>query len=306
MPRMHIDRIVDVTSETWDIERLKFDPNNVRLAHISASKRPKSPDEIAAYLWGHMGDNIKRLYASIVNSRGLHEELYVMPDGTVVEGNERLTCLWRAIRMASEHKLNGINPEVFKRVEVKVFPEGTPERTIKIFLARLHVVGKDEWKLINQAQLVGSLVDEIGQEETATQIGMSKTTVNQLVKANKTFDEFRERFSDEADADPELFSYFVELHKAKALAEWLEQKDANRNHFFLWVASHKLNATGAKDCRRLMEVLNDADANAAFVAPGGDMKRALLVLDSKDLTFGSTTLKAAEKLHTLLLEMGTD
>ncbi len=304
MPRMNVDRPIEVKAEERVIDDLKFDLKNIRFFHLPEEKRPRTTEEIRNWLWENMGESIRRLYNSIVNSRGLHEELFIRPDGTVVEGNERLACLLRAREQAAEGKLNGTPPEAFEKVDVKVFPAGTPERSIKIWLARLHVVGKDQWKLVNQAGLVTELVDELGsQDDVATLIGLSKTTVNQLVRAYATFREFRANYS---DADPEKFSYFVELHKAKDLSTWFNEDPANRAKFHTWVATDKLNATGAKDCRRLMAVLEDTDARKEFLAPGGDMRQALYVLDSKDPTFRSPTLKVVQKAIEALLSMGTD
>ncbi|MGH2567619.1 MAG: hypothetical protein ACRDGA_04720, partial [Bacteroidota bacterium] len=69
---------------------------------------------------------------------------------------------------------------------------------------------------------------------------------------------------------------------------------ANLKRFYGWVKSGKFNVAGARDVRRLPEILNDEEALAAFDGKNGNLEKALFELQKKNPAISSWTFKTIE------------
>lgn len=302
MPRIRTDaaKPVRVTaSDRWPLSRLKLDFENVRLAHLPLQKRPKGERELEEFVWDQ--DGTKTLYQSIKAAQGLNEPLFVRPDGTVIEGNERLVSLRRLRREQLDGKIRAPD-DAFDPVDVEIFPDGMSREEELILLARWHVGGKDQWRALNQAEVLYKLHHEYGYQigRIADLVRMTKARVGQRISAYRRTKEFHAATGTD---DPKYYSFLEELERKRDLRNWVDSSDANKQQLFDWIVGGRFNEWGPLDIRRLWDVLQDEDSKAAFANNGGDMKRALAVLRRKDPAYGSPVFQALAGAINAIREM---
>jgi hypothetical protein len=271
--------------EEWPLDMLRLDPSNIRFKHITKTLDDK---EIESIIWEE--PDTKDLYRSIIASGGLSEAPYITTEGVVKEGNRRIVCLRKADAETKAGKLANFPADRFEKADCRVLPPEIGELEIKVLLGRVHVGGKKEWKALNQAAYIydlnrgGYSFDRIREL-----LGMSKGKIMQRYYAYRATNEYLEKYSPRAKMTD--FSYFEDLFRHRELRDWVEQP-GNMEMFQKWVADGKFNEEGARDIRKLPEVLADPEVLTVFEEKG--MKRAKIELIKRDPTFGSKTFQTIE------------
>jgi hypothetical protein len=284
--------------EEVPVEKLRLDPDNVRFRHLD---KVMTSEEIQEYIWNE--PDTKVLFKQITASGGLSEPPYVTADYLVKEGNRRVVCLWKANELQKIGQLDGKLPkDAFEKVQVNVFEEGISPEEVDVLLARWHVTGKKEWDALNQANHIWKMYNERGVsfERIRDLVGMSK---GQVIQKCKAYEYTIEYMKATGDHEIKKYSFFEEMYKKRELREWVQKNPTSLKRFYGWVKDEKFNVSGAKDVRRLPEILNDEQALAAFDAKTGNMERALFELQKKNPAISSSTFKAIEdaiySLHTM-------
>jgi len=280
------------------LRKLRLDPDNVRFKHYH---RLLSDAEMEQIIWDE--PDTKKLLGAIRRSGGLSELPYVSGDLVVLEGNRRVVCLRKAKEMQAKGKVDpSIPADAFDPVQVQVFLDGVMPVELAVARARWHVSGKKEWDAINQANHLYEMHHEMGLSYDSMRdlLGMGKGSIMQKVKAYEAMTKYMEMTK---DTDIKKYSFFEELRKNRRARRWVEQDPANLYLFFLWVKQGKFNLTGAKDVRKLMDVLDDPDARGLFEAEGGDMAKAVFELQAKNPAINSRTFAAIERAIRALRRM---
>jgi len=298
--RTHLEAGKERYTEIRDfsLDSLALDPNNVRFKHY---RTPLIADEMERIIWDE--PDTKKLLTAILNSGGLSEEPYVSPDGIVLEGNRRVVCLRKARELQRQGRVDERIPQgAFDPVPVRVFVNGISDTELAVARARWHVSGKKDWDAINQAHHLYEMHDGLGMsyDYISGSLGMGKATVVKKVRAYQLMSEYMQATG---DGDINRYSYFEELQKNRRARTWLEEDPHNRALFFSWIRGGRLNRTGAKDVRQLMDVLEDDDARYAFEADGGDMVKAMFEMQAKNPAINSRTFAALDKAIEALRRM---
>ena len=287
-----------IHQEEVPTEKLRLDPENVRFRHLNKVMNEK---EIEEYIWNEPDSKI--LFKQITASGGLSELPYVTPEYLVKEGNRRIVCLRKANEMQKTGQLDGKLPkDAFDKVQVNVFNDGIPPEQIDVLLARWHVTGKKEWDALNQANHIWKMYHERGMsfERIRDLVGLSKGQVIQKCKAYEYTIAYMKEMEDD---DIKKFSFFEEMYKKKDLRDWVEKNPTNLKRFYLWVKDGKFNVTGARDVRRLPEILNDEEALSAFDGKNGNLEKAVFELQKKNPAISSWTFKSIEDATNALRTM---
>lgn len=271
-------RKVVVRNEDIPVERLRLDAQNPRIANTVAFRHDLKTDfesAIEDLLWSD--PDVRDLYRQVLVNRGLIERIIVTTEFTVVEGNCRL-IVYRKLREKYPHEPQWI------KVPSRVLPDDITKRTIALLLAQLHVQGKNEWSSFEKAGHVYKLHKEFAltQDEIALRLRMSKSKVNQLIRAFEAMKTvFLPRFPDPANVHK--FSYFEELFKKPELREWA-MNDVDAVHRFAgWVGTGKL--LQGVQVRDLSAILASPEALVAL--EHGGYVEARKVLEEDDPTISS-------------------
>ncbi len=124
-------------------------------------------------------------------------------------------------------------------VQCIVIPKSVTDKSLAVFLARIHVSGKKDWAALNQSAHVYDLIrkHDFDQDDVAHAISISKTKVNNMIKSYEVTLKYKEKFPDD-DLWLRRYSHFEELFKKKALKEWVNDP-LNLDLFMKWIYNNQ-------------------------------------------------------------------
>lgn len=260
------------------ISQLRLNPNNVRFKDLD---RKLSEKEMEDLIWGE-GDS-RSLSREIKFSNGLSEPPYVqeISDGNyiIIEGNRRIVCSRKVIEDIKSGKEKDLSQLKLDPAQCIILPKDVDAKSIAIFLARYHVSGKKEWAAFNQSAHVYDLVNKhnFDQDDVTRAVSLSKTKVNQMLKAYDTTLKYRKKYSDE-ELWIHRYSTFEELHKSKGLKDWANDP-RNLEMFMEWV--HRNQFPMAIKVRKLAPIVEDAQEAYKAMKKGATVDEAKEILDQK-------------------------
>jgi hypothetical protein len=269
---------VQVESVELPLDQVKLDPRNPRIANtvsISISDQgEKLQRKLEELLW--QDDDVRNLYRQILANRGLVERIIVRQDGSVVEGNCR-TVVYRKLhekRPTERH---------WNHIPARILPPDIADREVAILLGEMHVAGKNTWTPFEKAGHVYRMHSDFAltQDEIAVRLRMSKSKVNQLIRA---FDLMKNKYLPQFPGSGSIrkFSYFEELYKKPPLRDWIGYGPANEELFVEWVGKGKLDQ-GAQ-VRELPSILEDEFALKALTEEGFAAAQRVLAEDNPAIT----------------------
>ena len=263
-------RSIQVENVDLPVGEVKLDRRNPRIANTVAlspiEEGPALQKKIEALLWED--DDVRDLYRQVLVNKGLIERIIVRQDGTAVEGNCR-TVVYRKLR--EKYPSDGI----WQRIPARVLPADIGDREVAILLGEMHVAGKNTWTAFEKSGHVYRMHRDFAltQEEIAQRLRMSKSKINQLIRA---FDVMKNKFLPKYPGPGSVrkFSYFEELYKNPELREWASTTQNAEDMFVDWVGKNRL-AQGMH-VRQLPTILQNADAVAALTNEGfAEAQRAI-------------------------------
>jgi hypothetical protein len=201
---------VQVQSVDLPLDDVMLDPNNPRIANtvsISLSEKGEELQQrLEALLWDDT--DVRDLYRQVLINQGLVERIIVRQDGRVVEGNCR-TVVYRKLR--ERHS----GEERWRTIPARLLPADIADRDVAILLGEMHVAGKNTWTPFEKAGHVYRMHNDFAlvQDEIAVRLRMSKSKVNQLIRA---FDMMKNKYLPKypGPASSRKFSYSRSLHCA--------------------------------------------------------------------------------------------
>jgi len=280
----HVDELVlagtrvQVRGLDLPIEKVELDSTNPRLANTVALKNlsegPAMQRHLEETLWSD--PDVRQLYQSIRENKGLIERIIVRANGIVAEGNCR-TVVYRKLHA------NFPNDLTWRKIPARVLPGNITEKQIDILLGELHVGGKNEWIPFEKAGHIHTLFAKHGltQDEIAKLLHTSKTAVNHHIHA---FGAMKDRYLVEypGPGAPRKFSYFLELYKKPSLRDWVKNDPTALDHFVKWVGTDKIEK-GAS-VRHLDAIISNPAAMRAFDKGGMAAAQPILMRDSPELS----------------------
>jgi hypothetical protein len=209
-------------------------------------------------------------------NKGLVERIIVRQDGTVVEGNCR-TVVYRKLRQKHPSESS------WRHIPARMLPADIGARDVAILLGEMHVAGKNTWTPFEKAGHVYRLHEEFAltQDEIAQRLRMSKSKVNQLIRA---FDIMKNKYLPKypGPASSRKFSYFEELFKKPQLRDWVLTTPGGEDLFVDWVGKDKIDQ--GVHVRELPAILEDPDAVSALTKDGFAAAQRVIEEDNPALT----------------------
>lgn len=256
------------------LEQVRLDPRNPRIANTVAismtEEGPALQKKLENLLWED--DDVRDLYRQVLINKGLVERIIVRPDGTAVEGNCR-TVVYRKLREKFK------KDQHWQKIPSRLLPNDIGDREIAILLGEMHVAGKNTWTPFEKAGHVYRMHKDFAltQDEIAQRLRMSKSKVNQLIRA---FDVMKNQFLPRypGPANIRKFSYFEELFKKPPLRDWVASDSTAESRFVEWVGTNKL-AQGVH-VRDLPAILESEDAVKALSVEGFSAAQRILAEDN--------------------------
>jgi hypothetical protein len=265
---------IQVQNADLPLDDVRLDPKNPRIANtvaISISEDgPELQRKLESLLWED--DDVRDLYRQVLINKGLVERIIVRPDGMAVEGNCR-TVVYRKLRekFPSERR--------WQKIPSRLLPSDIGDREIAILLGEMHVAGKNTWTPFEKAGHVYRLHKDFAltQDEIAQRLRMSKSKVNQLIRA---FDVMKNQFLPRYPGPVSIrkFSYFEELFKKPPLRDWVASDSVAEARFVEWVGTNKI-AQGIH-VRDLPAILESEDAVKALSEEGFAAAQRVLAEDN--------------------------
>jgi hypothetical protein len=269
---------VQVQSVDLPLDRVMLDPNNPRIANtvsISFSEKGEELQQrLEALLWDDT--DVRDLYRQVLINQGLVERIIVRQDGRVVEGNCR-TVVYRKLR--ERHS----SEERWRTIPARLLPPDIADRDVAILLGEMHVAGKNTWTPFEKAGHVYRMHNDFAlvQDEIAVRLRMSKSKVNQLIRA---FDMMKNKYLPKypGPASSRKFSYFEELFKKPPLRDWVLSTPNAEDSFIDWIGTGKLEQ--GIQVRELPAILEDDDAVHALTTEGFTAAQRVLGEDNPVIT----------------------
>lgn len=281
-------RKVRVWNVDLPLDDLKLDAANPRIANSVAISTTKSVEalqpELERILWEDQ--DVRDLYRQILINKGLIERIIVREDGRVVEGNCR-TVVYRKLRKAQPGE------SLWKSIPSRVLPEDIAEREIAILLGEMHVAGKNTWSAFEKAGHIYRMHRDfsLAQDEIAHRLRMSKSKVNQLIRAFETMKlKFLRKYP--ASSNIRKFSHFEEFYRSPELRRWIDQEPAAEDSFVDWVGTGKLPQ--GMHVRELVAIVANPDALQAMNEQG--FVEAKRVLEEDDPAITSKLFKRMREM----------
>jgi hypothetical protein len=268
------------------VDQLTLDPKNPRIQYLLGMQVGQVPQErLEELLWEK--NVVKALATSIQQNGGVFDPVIVQKeDGRLVvrEGNSRTVA---CRRLAENHP----GDERFSTVPAMIFDEELTEDDLAVYLADVHVAGKNKWGGYEQAKHVSELYHQFGKpyEWLAIHLRLSKSRITQDLKAYKWTTDFLAENSDPKNLDK--FAFFQELARKRHLADRYTNDLPFQQQFNRWLVEGKL--TRSFDVRKLEMVLAHPQAAKALGEKG--FQQASEVLVKEDPALGSELYAAVEK-----------
>jgi hypothetical protein len=281
------------------LDEVHLDPRNPRIANtVAASTLPPGQVEqekrIAELLWED--PDVRDLYRQILANGGLIERIIVSENGRVVEGNCRTVC-YRKL----QEKLP--RDERWRTIPSRILPADIGEREIAILLGEMHVAGKNSWSPFEKAGHIHRLHRDFSQtqEEIAARFRMSKSKINQLIRA---FDAMKTRYLAQypGHASVRKFSYFEEFYRKPELRDWVAADPSAEELFVRLVGENKL--TQGTHVRELGDIVRNPEALAVLVDEG--FAAAKRVMDEENPAANSRLFKRMGEMTEALKQAQVD
>ncbi len=297
---------IEVELGEVELDQLRLDPTNPRLAFKIHARDLKNPSQkqLEELLWEDPA--VTALRRSIGATGGLIEAIIVQDDGTVLEGNCRLTC----VRKLNEDA-KGKDPR-WTSIRARILPPGVDRRLIDVLLGELHIAGKNEWTPFEQAaHLYGMTEKGYKEVDLAGMYRQSKSYINAKIRAyrlmKETFVPLAQDDDHEIKNPDRYWSWFEEFYKVcKPSAPGKPENPARmydgrelEEKFCEWVADRKIPR--AEQTRTLARILDNKDAMKIFEKTG--IEKAFEFVAEKDPTVASKLWKQLQTTTDLLVGM---
>jgi len=268
------------------LKDLRLDPQNVRFRQITTPMKEKDMEE-----WLFAEEDVRLLIKQLLRDRCVQQPIYVKEDGeghyVVKEGNRRTVALRKISRDLLQGKIKGFEKGHFDVVPVMIL-KGS-DHNINVFLGQIHTSGPKEWKALNKASVIYTLMEEYGDslESVAEELGMTKGKVQNHYKAFQATEKYAKRCHEDKNPVPK-FSYFAELYQSKVLKKWIEEDPSRLDYFIDLVGQNKLLVTyrGVRNLAKIVAapIPTKTKAMSALDAENGTVEKAMTVLNETQIS----------------------
>jgi len=231
-------------------------------------------------------EDVRTLIKQLQRDRCIQQPIYVKEDDEghyiVKEGNRRTVALRKISLDILQGKIKGFEKGHFDVVPVMIL-KGS-DHDINIFLGQIHTSGPKEWKAVNKASVIYTLMEKYGDplESVAEELGMTRGKTLNHYKAFQATEKYGKRYPEDKNPIPK-YSYFAELYQSKVLKNWIDEDPSRLDYFIDLVRQNKLLVTyrGVRNLTKIVGASNPTKTKAmtALDAEDGNVEKAMAVLN---------------------------
>ena len=287
---------VRVTHDTVAIGDVRLDPDNprTRFQLRRSGKTKPTQEDLQKFIKDQPAYD--ELQKAIRKAGGLHDPVIVRHDGTVVEGNTRVTVI------ATLHKGAPTNPR-WKKIPIVRLPKDVPAQSIAMLMASYHIAGKNKWQAFAKADQVYHLRHTFGcgVEQIADETRTTKRDIEQQLEAYEYL--IKEVMPKAGNGSDQKFleskwSHALEFVKNRGMAD-IRADPTVRRTFAKLLTTNQIKGA---EVRELSKIMKNKRANKVLKT-GGGFKEAKAVLKKADPTVESIELRQLKKLTTRIKGM---
>ncbi len=263
------------------LKDLRLDPQNVRFRQITTPMKEKDMEE-----WLYGEEDVRLTIKQLQRDGCVQQPIYVKEDGEghyiVKDGNRRTVALRKLSRDILQGKIKGFEKGHFDVIPVMIL-KGS-DHDINIFLGQIHTSGPKEWKAMNKASVIYTLMEQYGDtlESVAEELGMTRGKVQNYYKAFQATEKYGKRYPSDKNYVPK-FSYFAELYQSKVLKNWVVEDPSRLDYFIDLVGQNKLLVTyrGVRNLAKILAAPNPTKTKAmsALESEDGNVDKAMAILN---------------------------
>jgi hypothetical protein len=285
---------VRVTHDTVSIGSVRLDPDNPRIRfqlQQQYGKGSPTQEELRKLIKDQPAYG--ELQKAIRKAGGLHDPIIIRHDGSVVEGNTRVTVI------ATLHEGAPADPR-WKLIPAVRLPKDVPPESIAMLMASYHIAGKNTWQAFVKADQIYHLKHTFGcsVEQIADETRTTKRDIEQQLEAYEyLIKEVMPKAGKGSDKNLLMnkWSHALEFVKNRELAP-IREDPAVRKTLGKLLINNQIKGMEVRD---LAKVLKNKQANKVL-QKGGGFKEAKAVLRNADPTIESLELRQIKKLTSRL------
>lgn len=288
---------VRVTHETIPIREVRLDADNPRIRFQLRRSGKTKPTQADLQKFIKAQPAYDGLQKAIRKSGGLHDPIIVRHDGTVVEGNTRVTVI------TTLHEGAPSNPR-WKSVPIVRLPKNVPPQSIAMLMASYHVAGKNKWLAFAKADQIYHLVREFGcsVEQVADETRTTKRDIEQTLEAYEyLINEVMPKAGNGSDQKflESKWSHALEFVKNRDMAE-MRKDPVVRKTFAKLLTNNQIKGAEVRELSKILK-----NKRASKVLKTGSFKEAKAALKKADPTVESIELRQIKKLTARIKAMKT-
>lgn len=302
-PEDVVRTISDAPIITRHIDLLKYDPKNIRLAHLSTNDENTFERHLLKI------GTVSKLERDIIFDRVVSEPLIILKNDVVIEGNRRLCACRQIVKKIIEGKYVNLNKNDFEYLKCKVIPDNLPPEGVSLYLLTAHLRMKKAWQLFNRAKYIHDLHIEHkwSKNKLSERLGISKPTVYKMIKAHDLTMKYKQHYGLSDNVWYKKYSYFWQLLTTKGLEE-IVQNNKKILEYMEWIFFNKFKAY--QEVRKLPYIMKNKRAFEVFKDTVGDdvdhgksFRYAIQILDDVNPELADPLFKKIEKMSNLFEKM---
>ena len=280
---------VRVTHDTVSIGSVRLDADNPRIRfQLQQSGKTKPTQEDLQELIKDQ-PAYGELHKAIRKAGGLHDPIIIRHDGSVVEGNTRVTVISTLNKGAPADRR-------WKQIPAVRLPKDVPPESIAMLMASYHIGGKNKWQAFAKADQIyhlkhtfGCSVDQIADE--------TRTTKRDVEQQFEAYEYLIKEVMPKAGKNSDMnflmgkWSHALEFVKNRELAPMRKDPGVRKTLGNLLIK----NKIKGNEVRHLAKLFKNKRANKVL-RKGGSFKEANAVLKNADPTIESLELRQIKKL----------
>lgn len=291
---------VRVTHETVPIGDVRLDSDNPRIRfqlHQSGKAKPTQEDLQKLIKKQPAYDGLQK---AIRKSGGLHDPIIIRHDGTVIEGNSRVTVI------STLHMGAPSNPR-WQRIPIVRLPKDVPAQSIAMLMASYHVAGKNKWLAFAKADQVYRLVHTFGcsVEQVADETRTTKRDIEQTLEAYEyLIKEVMPKAGQRKAGKPtdqklleNKWSHALEFVKNREMAP-MRKDPVIRRTFARLLKNDQIKGAEVRELPRILK-----NKKASTILKTGGFKEAKAALKKADPTVESLELRQIKRLTARIKSM---
>ena len=299
-PEDEVKYITNLEEDLVNIDDLKYDEKNPRLAHLD------DPTKFEHHLI-KVG-NVSELVQELILDKVMLESLVIDKNNVVIEGNRRLAACKQLIKKIDQGLYKELDRKNFSYLRCKKIPSKISNEGTVMYLITVHMRSKKPWKLFNRANYIYKLHSKHGwsKNKISMKLNITRPTLDKTLKSHSLTIKYKIRYGSSDNNWSKKYSYFWQLLTTKGLKEIASDEDKIVK-YMEWVYMDKFKIY--QEVRKLPDIIKHRAAFKEFKNidssndRGKSFRFALQVLDQENPALTNPKFKKIDTMSNMFRNM---